>query len=263
MRFKIEFKLLGDAPFSLPVNYQSEFSAWIHKILHFQSSDFTQWLANKKFLNQMGEYNLFTFSEVVLAPHKLQNDRVIVEGDSASVIISFYAPSEIESFIYSIFNLQEFKIGDSRLKAAIRVESVQTLPIPDFSQKKKVTFTCLSPILIGQPGQSSDTYVSPEQKDFDKVFFKNLMFKYANLIKYATPGQSNGLSDLNDLQFKLVGKPKTRIIKVRTDTPHQKSVKGYTFNFEVKAPVELLNIGYNAGFGDLNNLGFGCCEMVG
>jgi CRISPR-associated endoribonuclease Cas6 len=263
MRFKIEFKLLGEAPFSLPINYQSEFSAWIHKMLHFQSSEFKQWLATKKFLNQVGEYNLFTFSEVMLAPHKQQNEKVIVEGDSASVVISFYAPAEIEPFIHAIFNRQEFKIGDSRLKAAIRVESVQTLPVPDFKEKKKVAFTCLSPILIGQPGQTTDIFISPDQKDFEKVFFKNLMFKYANLIKYASPGQGNGLSDLNDLQFRLIGKPKTRIIKVRTDSPHQKSVKGYSFNFEVRAPVELLAIGYEAGFGDLNNLGFGCCEIIG
>jgi CRISPR-associated endoribonuclease Cas6 len=263
MRFKIDFKLLGEqGPVTFPVNYQSEFSAWIHKILHFQNSDFTSWLAENKFLNSRGEYNLFTFSDVFLGPHKIQDGKILVEGEDAGMVLAFYAPMEIEPFILSIFSDQEFKIGDSRAKTAIRVTNISAIKIPDFQQSQKTKFTCLSPMLITPPNNPNpEVYLSPDQKDFDKVFFKSLMFKYANLVKFAFAGNGNGLSNLNDLQFKLLGKPKPRIIKIRTDSPHQKSVKGFMFDFEMKAPVELLRIGYNAGFGELNNLGFGCCEI--
>jgi CRISPR-associated endoribonuclease Cas6 len=261
MRFKIDFKLLGEAPFSIPVNYQSEFSTWIHKMLHFQSTGFTNWLAEKKFLNNFGEYNLYTFSDVILAPHKVQNDKITLDDNNAGIFLSFYAPADIEPFIHSVFKDQEFKIGDSRSKIAVKIENITSMVPPVFNAAKKMEFSCLSPMLIAQPGQSSDTFLSPDQKDFDKIFFKSLMFKYANLVKYMPSNTGGGLSNLNDLQFKLLGKPKTKIIKIRIDTPHQKSVKGYLFNFEVKAPEELLKIGYNAGFGELNNLGFGCCEI--
>lgn len=245
----------------MPVNYQSEFSTWIHKMLHFQSNEFINWLAEKKFLNHLGEYKLYTFSDVMLGPHKMQNDKIIVDDNKARIILSFYAPEEIEPFVLSVFKDQEFKIGDSRSKTAIKIEKIERLPTPNFTAGKKVVLSCLSPMLIAQPGQNTDTFLSPDQKDFDKVFFKSLMFKYATMVKYSSSNPGNGLADLNDLQFKLLGKHKTKIIKVRTDTPHQKSVKGYMFNFEVKAPVELLEIGYNAGFGELNNLGFGCCTL--
>lgn len=259
MRFKIDFKLLGEVPFSMPVNYQSEFSAWIQKTLHFQDNAFASWLKEKKYLDNLGEYKLFTFSDVELPPHRLQDERYLLDGDSARVVISFYADEEIRSYVEKLFSGQEFKIGDSRGKVAVKVENVNFIDYPAMTEKQKVRFSCLSPMLLAEPGNNAGTYVSPDQKGFDKIFFKSLMFKYANLVKFMTPG--NGLTGLNDLQFKLIGKPKTRTVKIKTDTPHQKAVKGYLFDFDVKAPLELLQIGYNAGFGELNHLGFGCCKI--
>ncbi len=259
MRFKIDFKLQGEAPFSIPVNYQSEFFAWIHKMLHFQSEPFRKFLENKKFLDANGEYKLFTFSDVVFAPHKLVDDRIVVEDDYASMILSFYAQDDIEPHVMDTFRNQEFKIGDTRGKVSVKIDNIKSLEVPDFGKLKSVVFTCLSPVLIKEPGNTD--YLNPDQKGFDKIFFKNLMFKYANLVKYMPSGPGNDLSGLNDLQFRLMGKPRPKHVKIKTDTPHQKSVKGYMFDFEVKAPEELLKIGYNAGFGDLNHLGFGCCEL--
>jgi CRISPR-associated endoribonuclease Cas6 len=261
MRFKIRFKLMGDAPFSIPANYQSEISLWIHKMLHFQNNHFTQWLSQNKYLNNRGEFTLYTFSDVFNGAHKSQ-DNLVIDDTKAEMIIAFYAPEDIEQYVLTIFNNQEFKLGESRSKVAIRVEEVIPVDMPDFQQNQKTKFTCLSPMLISAPGNpNTEVFISPDQKDFDKVFFKSLMFKYANLVKFMSSGSANGLSSLNDLQFRLINKPKARIIKIRTDTPHQKAVKGFIFDFELKAPVELLKIGYNAGFGDLNNLGFGCCEI--
>jgi CRISPR-associated endoribonuclease Cas6 len=261
MRFKIDFKLSGDPPFAIPVNYQSEISSWIHKMLHFEDSDFKDWLSTNKYLNHLGEYNLFTFSDVFFAPHKVQKDKMIVEDGNAGMIISFYAPEEIKPFIISIFENQEFKIGDSGAKVAFQITDIASLGLPAFGSMQEAVFSALSPILIAEPGKSAETFMIPDQKDFDKVFFKSLMFKYANLVKYMPSAQGNGLNNLNELKFKLLGKPKTKRVKIKTDTPHQKSVKGYLFDFEVKAPSELLRIGYNAGFGELNNLGFGCCDI--
>ncbi len=259
MRFRIDFKLQGEAPFSIPVNYQSEFSAWIHKMLHFQSDSFRKFLTDKKFLDATGEYKLFTFSDVVFAPHKVADDRLIVANDHATMILSFYAQEDIEPHVIGTFEDKEFKIGDARGKVSIKIEKIQSLEVPDFTKLKKVVFRCLSPMLVGEPGSSN--YINPDQKNFDKVFFKSLMFKYANMVKYMTANSANGLTGLNDLQFKLLGKPKAKHVKIKTDSPHQKSVKGYMFDFELKSPAELLNIGFNAGFGDLNHLGFGCCEL--
>lgn len=260
MRFKIDFKIQGEAPFSIPQNYQSEISTWIHKQLHFQNPDFKNWLADNKYLDSNGEYKLYTFSDIEFGPAKAQNERITIESNHGSLFLSFYAPEEIRSFIIPIFKDQEFKIGDSRGKTAIKTENITEVNKPDFSKLNKIVFSCISPMLIADKGNSSEIFSSPDQKDFDKIFFKSLMFKYANMVKYMNEN-NGGLANLNDLKFKLIGKPKTKIVKIKLDTPHQRAVKGYMFDFEVKAPVELLKIGYNSGFGELNNLGFGCCEV--
>ncbi len=260
MRFKIELKLLGDAPFSIPINYQSEVSTWVHKVLHFHNSNLKEWFVANKFTDHLGEYKLYTFSDVYFAPGKIAEDRILVEGADATLILSFYAHQDVENIIIESFKGQELKIGDSKGKTAIRIDDIQRIKQPDFKSNTSIVFTCLSPMLIAEPGKNADVYLSPDAKDFDKVFFKNLMARYASLIKYM-PNGGGGLSGLNDLGFKIIGKPKPKIIKVRVDTPHQKSVKGFLFDFEVKAPAELLQIGYNCGFGELNHLGFGCCAI--
>ncbi len=261
MRFKIDFKLPGEGPYSIPLNYQREISSWIYKMLHFQNQDFKNWLTENKYLDNNGEYKLYTFSDVDFGPAKLQGERMIIKNNQAVLYLSFYAPKEITSFIISIFKEQEFKIGDSTGKTTIKIEDLSEIAVPDFSKlNNKVAFSCISPILIADRGNSSETFLSPDEKDFDKAFFKNLMFKYANMVKHMKEN-SGGLANLSDLRFKLTGKPKTKIVKIKLDTPHHKAVKGYMFDFEIKAPVELLKIGYDSGFGELNDLGFGCCEV--
>ncbi len=261
MRFKIDFKLVGQNPFVLPANYHVEFSSWIYKMLHFQSDKFTQWLKNKSYMNENGEFRLFTFSDIIFEEYKTHQDKLLIQNDNASMILSFYADEEIEPFVYPVFENQEFKIGDKSGKVIFKVDRLEKVN-ENLKNKRKHAFRCLSPMLISEKANADGPYISPEQKDFDKHFFKNLMFKYANLIKFMGSGASNTLTNLSDLQFQLKSKPKSKIIKIKTDTLHQKSVKGYVFDYVVNAPVELLKIGLNGGFGELNYLGFGCTELI-
>ena len=260
MRFKIDFAVLGDAPYNLPVNYQSEISSWIHKVLHFENPKFISWLKEKSYLDASGEYRLFTFSDLVFSGHKHQDDKISLEKPVAGIVLSFYADKGIGEFIPDMFAGKEFKIGDMRGKTAFRVEKVSALDMETKDKSGMISLSCLSPMLIAEPGKTDGSYLSPDQKDFDKVFFKSLMAKYAHMIRIL-PDAAAGLSGLQDLKFELLGKPRAKVVKIKTDTPHQKAVKGYWFDFRIQAPEPLLQIGLQGGFGDLNHLGFGCCEF--
>jgi CRISPR/Cas system endoribonuclease Cas6 (RAMP superfamily) len=125
MRFRISFRLLGESPFFLPLNYQSEFSVWIHKMLHFESAEFTAWLKSKGYTDASGEYRFYTFSDVLFGAHKHHDDRLVVEQDHAEMLISFYADPEIQDFLSEIFDNQEFKIGDPKGKVAFGLKGLK------------------------------------------------------------------------------------------------------------------------------------------
>lgn len=260
MRFQIKFELQGEGPFEVPVHYHNEFASWIFKVLHFGDEEFSRWLQSQGYLDSQKEYKLFTYSDVSFGDYKVQGDRLVIARQNAEMLISFYATPEIEPYVYKLFKDQEFRIGDSKGKVTVRIVDVVKLGDPEL-QLQEVFFTCISPMLISDASKGNAIYLSPEDKGFDKVFMKSLMAKYANLIKLGPDKGANGLSNLQDLAFKLHGKPKGRIIKIKTDTPHQKTLKGYVFDFSLKAPESLLKIGYLGGFGEMNHLGFGCCEI--
>jgi len=261
MRFRIKFRLPGEPPFFLPVNYQSEFSAWIHKMLHFESKEFTSWLKTKGYTDSTKEYILYTFSDVLFAAHKHQEDKLAIEQDHLEMLISFYADPQIEDFLKKIFENKHFKIGDKKGKVTFNVEKFEKISDPVFKKGQGVVLSCLSPMLISDRSVNDGPFLAPDEKGFDKAFIKSLLFKYANLVKFMSGGMGNGLPDLQNLKFELIGKPKARIVKINTDSPHQKSVKGYLFDFRISAPDELLKIGLYSGFGGLNHLGFGCCDL--
>ena len=261
MRFKMSFRVTGEPPFFLPVNYQSEFSVWIHKMLHFESVEFSSWLKSKGYTDASGEYRLYTFSDILFGAHKHHENRLVVEQDHAEMLISFYADSQIEDFLLKIFENQEFKIGDKNAKAAFRVEKFEKIYDPEFTEGDSIILTCLSPMLISGDSKNDVHFLAPDEKGFDKAFIKSILFKYANLVKFMSGNKGKGLPDLQSLKFGLIGKPRAKIVKINTASPHQKSVKGYMFDFKLWAPVELLKIGLYGGFGELNHLGFGCCDI--
>ena len=49
---------------------------------------------------------------------------------------------------------------------------------------------------------------------------------------------------------------------IKAHTSAQTKVRGYYYEFEIKAPAEIIEIGLNAGFGSMNALGFGFCEII-
>ena len=60
----------------------------------------------------------------------------------------------------------------------------------------------------------------------------------------------------------ILSKPKSRLITIKANTPHESKLRGYLFDFKIKAPAEVIKLGYYAGFGEKNSLGFGCCEVI-
>jgi CRISPR-associated endoribonuclease Cas6 len=178
--------------------------------------------------------------------------------------ISFYAGEAAEPFIIGLFKNQEFSIGDKISKVQFRVNSIEKLPEPEW--KPTMTFRTESPIIISKKETETSRnakYLSPEEPGYGELLIKNLLTKYMAVMK-----QQNGISQSITFgnpagtNFTLKGKPRSKVIKIKVGTPEETSLKGYLFDFEITAPVELIKMGFNSGFGEKNSLGFGSGEMI-
>ena len=244
----------------LPLNYQYPVSSWIYQRIAAADKQFGDWLHNAGFQQKGKRYKLFTFSNIFVPKREIKGDRLHILSPTVSFQISFYADKTVEYFILGVFDRQEFEIGDKHSKAKFFVEKVEALPVPEFNNPS--TFRCLSPICVAKPLRKGNKliseYISPADPDFEQLFIKNLLNKYN-----AISGNKNKFAHGNlPFTFELLEKPKSRLITIKSGTREQTKVRGFLFPFKLNAPVELMQLGYESGFGEKNSLGFGCVERI-
>jgi CRISPR-associated endoribonuclease Cas6 len=159
-------------------------------------------------------------------------------------------------FITGIFQNQDFTLGDIQSRVPFKVQMIERLPDPVFNTE--MTFTTLSPLVVGKSryneGGKGTAYLSPEDKDYERLFFQNLSRKVA----VNNPGMEITPDQIAECKFQLIGKPKSKMVAIKNNKQEATKIKGYLFQFSVKAPPEWIRVGYFSGFGEKNGVGMGC-----
>ncbi|MBW6497565.1 MAG: CRISPR-associated endoribonuclease Cas6 [Bacteroidales bacterium] len=260
MRFKLQLQLQGDGLHSLPSNYQYELSSWISKTLHFGSEPLQKLLKEKSYLDQNQQFGHYTFSPLFARDFSHQDDRMLIGDSRIQMFLSMIPDDDIGSLVIDVFSKLEGRVGDKKSKLEFVIDEVEMLPEPVFAEE--VTMSCITPMVFSDASNPKKIqYLSPEDKGFEKFFLKNLLAKYAWMMRYFPQKVNVALPELSELKFNLIGHPKGRVIKTRTETPNPVSIKGYLFDFSLKAPAALVRTGYDLGFGEQCSLGFGYCEL--
>jgi CRISPR-associated endoribonuclease Cas6 len=259
MKFKLTLELTGK-DYQIPINYQYEQSAWIYKTIHHGNPEFSAWLHNMGYLDGKKQFKLFTFSPIVPEKYAIRRDRLEFLSARAITRVSFYTPEAAEPFILGLFSNQQFALGDTLSQVQFKISSIEKLPDPKWASP--MIFRTHSPIVLSkkQDGNRNAHYLAPEDEEFGELLLKNLESKYSatNPARVWNPGRVNeGIS-----KVKILSSPRSKLIKIKAGTPQETSIRGYLFDFEITAPEELLKLGYYAGFGEKNSLGFGSCEVV-
>lgn len=269
MRVRLTFIIPGPQKNTLPLNYQYEFSSWIYRTIHNSNSEFGDWLHEQGYREGNKRFKLFTFSNLFIFPRwKRVEDRIVILSGKAEMQVSFYLEQAVEHFIVGLFRNQEFSVGDRAARAHFIVQTVETLPEPEF--KEETEFRCLSPICLSQtvPGKDHPQYLSPRSADYELYFFDNLLHKY--IAAHNALGLNTTAGALKEqmgwrqpMRLKIMGEPRSKLVKIKAGTPQETFVKGFAYRFKLMAPPELLRFGYHAGFGEKNSMGFGCVEVIG
>ena len=263
MRFKITFRTEEKAFRNIiPLSYQYELSAWIYGIIHSGDPVFAKWLHSKGYIAEGKSFKLFTFSRLQIPKYQFQisDDRLILKNGDIVIYISFLLESAAEPFIMGLFRNQEMILGDRISKAAFMVKSVERLADPSF--KNSVSFHALSPIVINKVDGKHGTYLSPDDAEYETLFFQNLVRKYIAITTILGKNEDPDAHNTVITRFELLNKPKSKLVVIKSGTAQETKIRGYMFDFKLTSPIGLIRTGYFAGFGEKNSVGFGCGEII-
>lgn len=269
----------------IPINYAYEFSAWIYKVLANADPAFATWLHEHGYtLEGNKRFKFFTFSQLqIQPPFRIEPERqaIRIESGKVSLVLSFLLDDTLEQFVTGLFRQQQFGIGNAQYYPTdFTVQAVEILPKPVF--RETMRFRTLSPICVAasEEGIRHAQYRHPNDPDYLELLINNLLQKsqiatHSITVSTASKESTTRTSQLpnpepptknvkpQNMNFKLLSDPRQKGITLKSHTQAQTKVIGYTYDFEITAPPELLEIAYYAGFGTENAQGFGCVEIIG
>lgn len=259
MRFKIILQKSSKSRF-IPINYQYAISSWLYKRIQEADPEFSNFLHGTGYSLQKKQYKLFTFGRLQTKPFNLHHDRLEMQSDFAEIEFSFVADQAAENFIKGVFMNQIMPVHDAIGGVELQVIRVETLPRPWF--KETMQYRLLTPVCIShQPeGQRYAQYLAPDHDRFAEILYDNLLRKYAAMQMHLAGGVVPDNQPF-DFQFKLLSPYKSKLVNIKTYSEEATNLRGYLFDFELTAPVELQELGYYSGFGEKNSMGMGMGEV--
>ncbi len=242
----------------LPIDYQYYLSAWIYKVLEKADHNFSTFLHTEGYVLGHRHFKLFNYSPLNFGKHELWKDKSLFELQAGQITlkVSFQLSEAAEKFIIGLFNNQQAYIGDKFNGIELVVAQVERLPEPVIRQE--MNYRAVSPVVISLKNHQDRyaSYLSPEVDDYGELFRKHVWAEYQSL------PNAGMLNEDFEFQFRLKSKPKSKLVTIKPYTPQQSKVRGYVFNFSLKAPVEIHRLILSCGAGEKNAMGFGWVERI-
>jgi len=264
---RVSIKLKTEGTF-LPINYNYPLSAVVYRLLKFGSSEFSEYLHSIGFKNNGKAYKLFTFSL------KFEYNNIIkdyFELSSPYLSLEISSPL-IDDFIKNVVigSLKSGKIELFYRKQCLylSIEQMEEIPMPNFNRSAK--FKLDSPLVLStiqmrnnKPTQHFFEYYE-NINEISRVFNNNLINKYELIYNKKYQGDHLKFAWLNDYIQKRIKKQKSlkRLIKIEKPNIPTINVIANNIPFKLEGNRELMKVGYDAGFGEKNSLGFGMARLI-
>jgi CRISPR-associated endoribonuclease Cas6 len=239
----------------LPINYSYALASWIYKVIGHSDERYSQFLHQEGFQVAGRRFKLFTFSQLDLRPYIIEGMHVKLRGPVIRFTLRFLADVSLQHFIKGLFMNQTFTLYDHRYEVAFEVSGVEAKSPPLF--RHTMRYQCLSPICVSRLRSDGTTeYVHPSDESYGKLLTKNLYRKAAAFQLANLQGEEVAV------KFRLLNTPRKKGIHIKEGTENHTQVVGYLFHFELDAETELHEVGFYAGFGEKNSMGFGCVDIL-
>jgi CRISPR-associated endoribonuclease Cas6 len=236
---------------SLPLSYNHAVASLIYDTLGNASTDFASRLHDEGFTSDGRRFKLFTFSRLTTRRSRVKEDRLLLEDPTITLQISSPVAEFVEHFVTGLFQSESFHIAG----ALFTLQQAETLPTPALTGR--MSFRALSPITESvRDEQGGVRFLSPED-DWSEIMRRNLLRKYQALHGHSP--SDDHLRWTWDQSYLDEAARRGRRASVLTDIRGIK-VRGWLAPFTVEGTPQLIEIGYEAGFGARNSMGFGMAE---
>lgn len=235
----------------LPLNYNHAVASLIYDTLGLASTDFASRLHDEGYSASGRRFKLFTFSRLNVRRSQIKENRLLLEDPTVTLQISSPVTEFVEHFVTGLFQSGSFNIAG----ALFTLRQAETLPAPAFTDC--MSFRALSPITESVREEGGVRFLSPED-DWSEIIERNLLRKYQAL--YGRTPSEGHLHWTWDQAYLEEAARRGRRASVLADIRGIK-VRGWLAPFTVEGSRELIEIGYEAGFGSRNSMGFGMAEL--
>lgn len=247
MRVKLTLSALKRATL-LPLNYNHAIASLIYRTLSNSSTDFAASLHDEGFGAAGRKFKLFTFSRLFAHRSFVKAGQLLLSDPTVSLQISSPVAEFIEHFVTGLFQSESFEIAGARFS----LTQAETLAPPDFAAR--MNFRALSPITESLRDERGGTRFLSLEDDWSEIISRNLLRKYQALHGHA-PADARLLWTWNQ-DYIAEAARRSRRLSVLTDIRGIK-VRGWLAPFTIEGSTELIELGYEAGYGSRNSMGFG------
>ena len=189
-------------------------------------------------------FKFFTFSWLQIPQGKTNKKGIFVDGH-AHFFVSAPMREIISAFVEGILERPVVRIGGT----VLHVETVEVLPQPQFNGA--AVFSTLSPITVKTAEEKNGNLKIIDLYPTNPKFYENLK---SNLIKKYKMLYNEERTNIN------FSKPSfTKPVQIRIKNTFHKASH---MTFEAAGDTELLRLGYEAGLGGKNSMGFGMVQVA-
>lgn len=252
----------------IPHNFNYPFSSAIYKFLQFGSAEFSEFLHHKGFSVNGKSYKLFTFSLRFNKPTFIKEGIQLKDRSCKLTISSPLVDDFVKNFVIGSFKNGQFEIWIRRDLYIFEIEQMESLPEPELNEKQK--FVPLSPLILSthkiKNGNKQQYYFRyyDDINQIEKVFTHNLINKYSAV--YNKEWQGGNLKFRWDTDFidDYLSRKKKPTVMETIYKPEMAPINliGNIVPFILEGDPELMKVGYLAGFGEKNSMGFGLGSIV-
>jgi CRISPR-associated endoribonuclease Cas6 len=252
---RVKLTLLASKPkTTLPLSYNHAVAGLLYHTLGKASQDFAAMLHDEGFEADRRRFKLFTFSRLFASRSRRVDDRLLLESPEVTLLVSSPVADFIEHFVSGLFQSEQFHIAGAEFTLA----QAETIAPPEFTEK--MSFRALSPVTESVRDEQNRTRYLSLEDDWSEVISRNLVRKYAAL--YGRAPADDRLQWRWDEVYIAEQAKRNRRASVLIEISEGIKVRGWLAPFQVEGSKELIELGYEAGFGKSNAMGFGMVEAI-